>query len=141
MARKSTKRATSPDVAKPALDRPFDPSILARARGISRKYRIVLEPCDDAGYIGSSLEMPGVFADGKAPDGCGTEVREELAAAVAYVMAPGETPPVPASEQVRDRQVNIRVTEAEQLRLREAAKAQGFNDISDYVRTTSLSGK
>jgi predicted RNase H-like HicB family nuclease len=125
--------------AKLALGRPFERRLLERAIEIARRYRIILEASDDdCGYLGSSLEMPGVFADGKTPDECVAETREALTAAVAYLLEKGETPPAPADEQIRNKQINIRVTEAEQQRLREAAKARGFNDVSDYVRTTSL---
>jgi predicted RNase H-like HicB family nuclease len=124
-----------------ALDRPFEPYLVERAKEIARRYRIVLESCDDCSYLGSALEMPTVFADGKTPDECVAETREALTAAVAYLLEKGETPPAPADEQVRNKQINIRVTEAEQQRLREAAKAHGFNDVSDYVRTTSLASR
>lgn len=123
---------------KLALDRPFAPAILERAKAIAHKYRIVLEPDGDCGYVGTSLEMPGVFADGKSADACVKEVREALTGAVAYLIEKGENPPVPADEQVRDKQVNVRLTAAEQRRLKEAASARGFTDISDYVRSQSL---
>lgn len=139
MPRKSTTRAVTDRRTDAALDRPFDPAILARAREIARRYRIVLENCDnECTYLGTSLEMPGVFADGETPDKCVEEVREALTFAVAHLIEMGETPPAPADEQVRNKQVNIRLTEAEQARLREAAKARGFNDISDYIRSTTL---
>jgi predicted RNase H-like HicB family nuclease len=137
MATKLTKRVAGPDKSK-AIDRPFDPKILARARAIAWQYRIVLEPDAECGYIGSSLEMPSVYDDGLTADQCVQAVREALTAAVAYLIESGQVPPVPAKDQVRNKQVNIRLTEAEQTRLKEAAKSHGFSDISDYVRSTSL---
>ena len=136
MQNKSTKRAAKSDGL--TIDRPFDPAILVRAREIARKYRIILELDDQHGYVGTSLEMPGVFSDGKNADACVESVREALTAAVAYLIEKGETPPAPADEQIRNKQVNIRVTEAEQRQLREAATARGYTDVSDYVRTTAL---
>jgi predicted RNase H-like HicB family nuclease len=136
--RKQSKKPVGNILKNPAIDRPFDPVILERAREIARKYRIILEPHDDCGYVGTSLEMPGVYNDGKTPDECVRMVRESLTSAVAYLIEKGKTPPVPADEQVRNKQVNIRVTEAEQRRLKEAALARGYTDISDYLRTSAL---
>ena len=139
MAKRSTKRAKTTERApRAALDRPFDPQILEQAARIARKYRIILEPNDECGYIGSALEMPKVYADGATADACVRNVREALIAAVAYLLEKGDVPPAPADEQVRNKQVNIRVSEAEQRRLRAAALARGFADISDYVRSASL---
>ena len=138
MSKKLTRRAAAKEAESAALDRPFDSGVLDRARKIAEKYRIVLEPDDECGFVGSALEMPGVYNDGATADACVRAVREALTAAVAYLIEKGQTPPSPADEQVRDKQVNIRVTEVEQRRLREAAKAHGYADISDYLRSTSL---
>ena len=135
MKRKSAKHVQE---TESGLSRPFDPAILERARELARKYRIVLEPDDRCGYLGSSLELPNVYADAKTADACVEAVREALTATVAYLIESGKTPPVPAGQQVRDKQVNIRLTEAEQRRLKEAAKASGFNDMSDYMRSKFL---
>src|SRR3954469_12815342 len=137
MPRASVKRATRERAPKPS-DRPFDTALLDRARAIAQKYRIILEPSDECGYVGSALEMPLVFGDGTSADVCVASVRESLTVAVAHILEKGEEPPVPADEQQRNKQINIRVTEAEQRRIREAATARGFTDLSDYVRTTSL---
>ncbi len=120
------------------IDRPFDPGILEKAREIADKYRIVLEPHPDCGYTGTSLEMPGVMGDGQTADACVKHVREGLVVGVAYLLESGKTPPVPADEQIRNKQINISVTETERCRLKEAAKAKGFTDISDFMRTTFL---
>lgn len=134
MAARSKKRVGKDE----GLSRPFGAEILARAQELAHKYRIILEPNDECGYIGSSLELPQVYADGVTPDGCVNAVREALTAAVAYLLESGQTPPLPPSDQVRNKQVNIRVTETEQRRLREAARANGFTDMSEYVRSRSL---
>jgi predicted RNase H-like HicB family nuclease len=136
--RKQSKKLVG-NIHKAAVnDRPFDPVILDRAREIARKYTILLEPDDDCGYVGTSLEMPGVYNDGKSADDCVKAVRESLTIAVAYLIEKRKTPPIPADEQVRNKQVNIRVTEAEQRRLKEAALARGYTDVSDYLRTSAL---
>jgi uncharacterized protein (DUF1778 family) len=46
---------------------------------------------------------------------------------------------MPASAGRRQRQLNIRLTEDENLRLEEAARRQGFRGVSDYVRFAALS--
>jgi predicted RNase H-like HicB family nuclease len=120
------------------LDRPFDSAVLEKAGAIAHRYRIVLEPNDEFGYIGSSLEMPSVYNDGMTADACVKAVREALTVAVAYLIEKGEVPPSPANEQVRNKQVNVRVTEAEQRRLKEVARARGFSDVSEYLRSRSL---
>lgn len=112
--------------------------VLERAKELARKYRIILEPSEDCGYIGSSLEMPNVYADGLTADVCVDNVREAIAGAVAYLIEIGKTPPLPPEEQTRNKQVNIRVTEAEQRKLRAAAVANGFSDTSEYIRSRSL---
>jgi hypothetical protein len=64
MPAKLKKRAGK---AAEALDRPFAPEVLERARKFAKRYRIVLEPEAECGYVGSSLEMPNVYADGARP--------------------------------------------------------------------------
>ena len=130
MQAKSRKRAAK----RESLDRPFDPAIFRRARELACKYRIVLEPNDECGYLGSSLEMPNVYADGPTVDECVKNVREAIAGAVAYLIETGKAPPLPPEAQVRDKQVNVRVTAAERQRLRAAAVANGFSDTSEYIR-------
>jgi predicted RNase H-like HicB family nuclease len=120
------------------IARPFDPAILEKAREVANKYRIVLEPHPDCGYIGTSLEMPGAMGNGKTPDDCVKHVRGALIVGVAYLLESGKTPPAPADQQVRNKQINIRVSEAERRRLKEAASAKGFTDILDFMRTISL---
>jgi predicted RNase H-like HicB family nuclease len=119
--------------------RPFGRAILHEAREIAEHYRIVLEPDAECGFVGTSLEMPGVMGDGETPDACVRHVREGLVVGVAYLLESGKAPPLPADKQIRNRQINIRVTEAEQRRLKEAARANGFTDVSDFIRTKLLS--
>jgi len=122
------------------LDRPFDPAILQQAREIASQYRLILEPNDELGYMGTSIEMPLVWGDGKTPDECVRETREALVSAIATMLEKGETPPTPSNEELRTEQVNIRVTPKEKLLLEEAARSRGFRGISDFVRSATLAG-
>jgi predicted RNase H-like HicB family nuclease len=125
--------------SKDVLDRPFDPVILKRARKLAEKYRIVLEADADGGYLASALELPNVLSDGANPNAAVAAARDALTAAVAYLIESGQTPPLPADEQVRNKQINIRLTETEQRLLKEAAKANNCSDMSEYVRSKVLS--
>ena len=120
------------------ISRPFDTAILGKAREIAGKYRIVLEPHPDGGYIGTSLEMPGAIGRWANCRRVRETCPRSLVVGVAYLLESGQAPPVPAGEQIRNKQINIRVTESEQRRLKEAAAAKGFTDISDFMRTTLL---
>jgi predicted RNase H-like HicB family nuclease len=83
------------------LRRPFAASILRRARAIAVRYRIVLERDADLGYLGSSIEMPGVMADGPTPDACVRATMEALEAAIATLLELGRRPPSPQRARVR----------------------------------------
>ena len=137
MAKRSSKPVDSVDTE--ALDRPFDPAILKRARELADKYRIVLETDPHVGYLASALELPNVLADGANPNAAVAAARDALTSAVAYLIESGQTPPLPADEQVRNKQINIRLTETEQRLLKEAAKAHNCSDMSEYVRNRVLS--
>ena len=124
---------------KAYLSRPFDPKILAQAREIANEYQIVLH-YEDGEYYGQGLELPGAMDDGKTPDECVANTREAMVVLVAYMLEEGQTPPSPASEQLRTEQVNIRLTIREKFLMEESARAKGFRGISDYVRALALSG-
>lgn len=129
--------ARKPKTTK-AIDRPFDASTFRRARDIAAEYRLILEQNDELGFVGSSVEMPTVFADGQTPDGCVTSTREALAVAVATLLESGQRPPLPAASRRRETQINVRLTAEERLRLHDAAKRSGFRGISDFVRFAAL---
>ena len=137
MSKRSKSVSVGDKVSLP-LDRPFAPAILKRAREIAVKYRLILEPNDDLGFMGTSLEMPLVFGDGKTPDACVRETREALVSAISTMLEMGEVPPSPSTEEQRTEQVNIRLTRREKLLLEEAARSKGFRGLSDFVRTTTL---
>jgi len=131
-------RNSVPKTPDQALDRPFDPTILKEARTLALQYRLLLERDEDGTYIGSALELPLVFGDGRTPDQCVRDTFEALTAAVAYLLEQGRKPPLPSSQRRRQEQVNIRLTAEEKLLLEEAARAKGFRGISDFVRSTTL---
>lgn len=121
-----------------ATDRPFDTTTLRKARAIASGYRLVIEPESGVGYLGRTVELPYVMGDGKTIESCVASVLEATTLAVATLLEQGERPPTPAAEAKRDRQVNIRLTADEKGRLEEAARAEGFRSISDYIRHAAL---
>jgi predicted RNase H-like HicB family nuclease len=139
MPAKSGKSSKKKRAREVTLDRAFDPAIERRARQIAQRYRLVLEPDADVGFVGRGLEMPTVFADGPSADQCVRATREALAAAVATMLEMGLRPPAPAAKSVRQAQVNVRLTAEEKLILEDSARRAGFRGISDFVRAAALS--
>src|SRR5258706_3436155 len=131
--------AKSKSSSKKAIDRPFDPALLRRAREMVEAYQIILH-FEDGLYYGRGLELPTVMNHGKTPDACVRATREILTTAVAYMLECGQGPPSPASENKRTEQINVRLTPEEKLLLEETARSKGFRGISDFVRTASLAG-
>lgn len=123
---------------KLAIDRPFDPKILRRARDLANNYRLILEPDQDEGFVGHALEMPMSIGVGKTADECVRETREILVTVIATMLERGERPPSAVVEGKREEQINIRVTAEEKLLLEEAARSRGFRGVSDFVRTATL---
>ena len=119
-------------------DRPFDADTLKRAKKIAFSYRLVLERNKAVGFVGSSIELPTVFADGTTAASCVEATHQALACAVATMLECGQDPPAAASLQRRNVQVNVRLTAQEKLRLTEAARRQGFKGVSDFVRIAAL---
>ena len=133
MSRKSTKSS------KTRIDtEPIPPQILRRARKLAHEYRILLETNDELGFIGSSIELPAVFADGRSPDDCVNATRKALSIAVGTMLEQGQQPPSPACKGFRKAQVNVRLTTDEKFRLLEAARRLGFKGLGDFIRTTAL---
>ncbi len=121
-----------------AINRPFDPEILRRARKIADSYQIILQ-FEDGKYYGRTFEIPNAMNDGKTPDECVEATRDILTTLIAYMLEIGEIPPPSASDSKRTEQINIRLTAEEKLVLEGAARNKGFRGISDFVRTASLS--
>jgi len=121
------------------LRRALKTSVLRKAKKIVADYRITLERNERLGFIGSSVELPTVFADAKTPDKCYKATEEALMVAVATMIECGQRPPQPASAKKRTVQVNVRLTSEEKLLLANAAANLGFKGISDFIRNTALS--
>ncbi|MBA7619081.1 hypothetical protein ES703_26413 [subsurface metagenome] len=120
------------------LDKPFKNSVLRKAKKIVSYYRITIEKNDRLGFIGSSVELPTVFADAKTPEKCYRVAEDALMVAVATMIECGQRPPQPASAGRRTEQVNVRLTAEEKLLFANAAMNLGFKGISDFIRNTAL---
>src|ERR1700733_5090485 len=114
-------------------DRPFDPGILKRAAQIAAQFKILIW-FEDGEYYGRGLEVLAMN-DGKTPQACIQNVRDTLVTAVAGMLEKGEVPPLPASEERRTEQVNIRLSAEEKLALENAASSRGYKGVSDFVRS------
>ncbi len=120
------------------LKRSLKASVLRKAKKISADYRIIIERNERLGFIGSSVELPTIFADAKTPEKCYKAVQEALMVAVASMLERGQRPPQPASAQKRNEQVNVRLTSEEKILLSNAASSLGFKGISDFLRNAAL---
>lgn len=135
---RSSKNSSKNGVKSKAIDKPFKESIVRKAKKIVTDYRIILERNERLGFIGSSVEIPTVFADAKTPEKCYKSVQEALMVAVATMIECGQRPPQPASMGLRTEQVNVRLTAEEKLLFANAAMNLGFKGISDFIRSTAL---
>jgi len=117
---------------------PFSPAILSKAQGIARDYRITIEKSDSLGYIGTSIEIPTVFADGKTPGNCYEATQQALTVAVATMLETGQKPPQPAAAMKRTTQVNVRFTHEEKSMIATAAANSGFKGLADFIRNAVL---
>jgi len=133
MSRNSNSGAMKTSSSKESFE-----SYLKKAHDIVLGYHIVLEDSHNLGFIGSSMEMPNVYADGKTADACVKAVREALQIAAATMLEMGKNPPVAFSTEKRDVQVNIRLNHEEKNMLLKAAKFLGFRGISDFIRNCAL---
>ena len=135
---RSSKNSSKSGAKSKALDKPFKESIVRKAGKIVADYRIILERNERLGFIGSSVELPTVFADAKTPEKCYKAVQDALMVAVATMIECGQRPPQPASMGLRTEQVNVRLTAEEKLLFANAAMNLGFKGISDFIRNTAL---
>ena len=120
-----------------AVDRPFDPEVLAKAKKTAAQYQVIVS-FEDGQWFGRGLELPNVCGDGKTVSRCVENTREALTGAVAYLLETGQKPPTPARAGTRTRQVNVRLTAEEKLLLETVAKRKGFNGLSDFVRAAAI---
>jgi predicted RNase H-like HicB family nuclease len=138
MSTRSRKSSGQKGMTKKDLSRPFEPAVLERAGKIAADYRLVLEKDERAGFIGSSVEIPTVFAEGPTPDLCVEATLQALAYAVATMIEGGQSPPAAASSGKRSVQINVRLSAQEKYALQEAARRLGFKGVSDFVRAAAL---
>jgi predicted RNase H-like HicB family nuclease len=117
---------------------PFSPSIMHKAQEIARDYRIAIEKSDALGYVGTSIEMPTVFADAKTPGACYEATQQALTVAVATMLEAGQKPPQPAAAMKRTTQVNVRLTYEEKSMIATAAANSGFKGLADFIRNVVL---
>ena len=123
-----------------AIDRPFDPDVLKRAREIAARYQVIIE--DEEGlYVGRGLELPNAYEDGRTPDECVRKAREMFVSVVATMIEDGEVPPPPAKEGKRTEQVNVRLSAEEKLVLEASARRKGFAGLADYIRSAAIAAE
>lgn len=136
----TSKKSTTTSKAKKGktLNKPFAQDVLKKAHKRAKEYHIVLEQNVKLGFIGSSVELPNVYADGKTADDCYKAVQEALTVAVATMLECGQRPPVPASAKKRTLQVNVRLTPEEKSLLSNASSVLGFSGLSDFIRNSAL---
>lgn len=119
------------------IDRPFDRAVLERAREIARLYRVIVRH-EDGEYYGQALELPGAMHDGKTPAECLENTIDIVTTTIAAMLERGEIPPLPASDERRDEQVNVRLSKLEKLTFEEAARSRGFRGLSDFMRASTM---
>lgn len=110
---------------------------MALAIRLVSQYRVVLEAAAGGGYVGRTVEMPLVFADGRTPNSCAAATREAQKLAVAMMLDRGQAPPPPSTDR-RNLQVNIRMSPQEKGLLEQAAVRGGFRSISDFTRVAAV---
>jgi predicted RNase H-like HicB family nuclease len=122
---------------KKALDRPFAPDVLAKARELAARYQMILW-YEDGEWYGRGLEMPHVYGDGRTPAQCIEDTREAFVGMAATLLERGEKPPAPAKSGQRTAQVNVRLTAEEKALLEAVAERKGFSGLSDFIRASVL---
>ncbi len=119
---------------------PFDKAILAEAQRIVDAYDIVMRR-EGSEWVGHALEYPEAIGVGKTVQQCMEETRKSLLVGVASILEDGDTPPIPARQNVRSEQVNLRLTPEEKAVLESRSRTKGFRGIADYVRASVLMEK
>lgn len=123
---------------KAEAGKPVDAKLWAKAKKIAAGYTLIVQPEAELGYVGRTLELPYVMADGETAEACIEQIVEATALAVVTYLEDGEQPPVAASDAKRTTQVNVRLTQAEKFQIEEAARRSGFRGVSDFVRSAAL---
>lgn len=119
--------------------RPFDPAIWAKAESIVRRYQVITwYDEEEKAYFGRSVELPDCMSHGDTPAERDAMVIEAMALSVATMLEQGQKAPLPAREQARTEQVNIRLSRSEKRMLEQTARSEGFRGIADYLRVRIL---
>jgi predicted RNase H-like HicB family nuclease len=84
------------------------------------------------------VEFPTVFTHARTAEACVRKTRKAMMVGVAVMLEAGQAPPLAASEEQRNHQINIRLTAEEKLFIESAARRRGFRGISDFVRSAAL---
>ena len=136
MAKSNTSTSAKSKNKSKAIDRPFDPTILRRAREIAETYQIIIH-FEDGEYFGRALEFPGAMNDGKTPAECVEKTIDIVTTGVACMLEEGQIPPLPASDERRDEQVNIRLSKMEKAVFEETARSRGYRGLADFMRAAT----
>lgn len=136
--KKTPTRSSTKTPSEAELDRPFSGAILKKAREIVSQYRLLIQPAEQLGFTGRTVEMPGVLGDGKTHEECVRSTLMAAETAVAVLLEREEKPPNPAAPRRRNEQLNIRLTAEEKLMLEEESQRRGFRGVSDFVRSVAL---
>lgn len=119
---------------------PFDKAILNAAERIVDAYDIVMRR-EEGEWVGHALEYPEALGVGKTVQECMEQTRKTLLVGVASMLEDGDTPPIPARQNVRSEQVNLRLTPEEKAVLESRSRTKGFRGIADFVRAAALAEK
>jgi predicted RNase H-like HicB family nuclease len=68
-----------------------------RAQSLALQYQLVLKPDEEVGFIGTALEMPGVFSHGKTADSCVAATLQAIVEAIETMLHEGMRVPKPSS--------------------------------------------
>jgi predicted RNase H-like HicB family nuclease len=120
------------------LASPFSKRVRTQAEQIVSEYQLILTQEAEVGYLGRTVEMPLVMANGETVEACVRETLAATVAAVATLLELGEKTPLPARQGKRDQQVNIRLSSEEKMILEDAARREGFRSLSDFLRSSAL---
>ncbi len=136
MSGKSSKRSGSN--GKAAIDAPFDPAVLRRARRHAAAFgRTTTFDAESGEWVSRCVELPDTIGVGDTTREATSELTENLAVWFAYLSEQGDPWPEPSSAP-RSEQVNIRLTVQEQAEFEAAAKRLGLSSIADLVRLSVL---
>jgi len=108
------------------------------AAALARRYRILLVPDEDTGFLGYIAELPGVMADGRSAEQCVTATQFAAQLVVETMLEEGKVPPLPGGQAKRDHQVNVRFTGEEKTAIELAKTRKDYGDVSSFIREVVL---